>query len=72
MSQLHRIPVTTSPVSDKVSDKVSDYEPQLSDYKPQHPTLGAIAGLKQARDNTVDHLENYVEVNPFVEEERNK
>ena len=65
MSQLHRIPVTTSPVSDKVSDKVSD-------YKPQHPTLGAIAGLKQARDNTVDHLENYVEVNPFVEEERNK
>lgn len=68
MSQLHRTPVAAS-IEPVLEDKVSDEE---TDYEPQHPTLSAIAGLKQAQDNAADHLDSYVEVNPFVEEEQKK
>ena len=67
MSRLHRTNVTTTlePAFESESEEVEEEA-----YQPMHPTLAALAVANALKENKPDHLDNFVEVNPFEEEEK--
>ena len=69
MSRLHRTNVTTTlePSFEEDSTETKEQE-----YMPQHPTLAALEMAKALSETEKDHLDNFVEVNPFEEEETKK
>jgi len=62
MSRLQKNPAPTMVVSEEFDEKKEEEE-----YSPQHPTLAFHAELKLQVNP--DHLENYVEVQPFENKE---
>jgi hypothetical protein len=65
MSRLHRTNITTT-LEPKFDHEVEEEEV----YEPLHPTLEALALSKILKDTNKDHLDNFVEVNPFEKEEK--
>jgi len=67
MSRLHHTNVTTT-LEPKFDHEVEELEED--NYEPQHPTLEALTLSKILQNTPNDHLDNFVEVNPFEEEEK--
>lgn len=67
MSRLHRTNVTTT-LEPAFETESSDVEEEA--YEPMHPTLAALALANALKGKDEDHLDNFVEVNPFEEEEK--
>jgi hypothetical protein len=49
-----------------VEPEFSGEEEAFEEYQPQHPVLAFQA---QSQEPQKDHLEDYIEVNPFAEQE---
>ena len=60
MSRLQHTPPPTM-IEPEIFDEKSEVEEEA--YEPQHPTLAFHAKLKT--ETKPDHLENYVEVDPY-------
>jgi len=67
MSRLHRSNVTTTL---EPSFEEENTEHKEEEYTPLHPTLTALEMAKALSEVDKDHLDNFVEVNPFEEEEK--
>lgn len=67
MSRLHRTNVTTT-LEPAFETESLDAEEKA--YEPMHPTLAALALENALKEEEADHLDNFVEVNPFEEEEK--
>jgi len=67
MSHLHRTNVTTT-LEPTFEIESSDTEEEA--YEPMHPTLTALALADALKEKEEDHLDNFIEVNPFEEEEK--
>jgi len=65
MSRLHRSNITTT-LEPNFDHEVEEEEK----YEPQHPTLEALALSKILKNTSKDHLDDFVEVNPFEKEEK--
>lgn len=68
-SSLNMSYVRATPVSTIVEpESFEETEEKVEEYKPEHPMLQALDALRSKHDAKEDHLEKYVEVDPYEKE----
>lgn len=65
MSRIQKKPAPTM-IEPEAFDE-EEHMVEEEQYSPQHPALAFHAELKAAQENKEDHLENYVEVDPYAD-----
>lgn len=51
------------------TESFEETEQKVEEYKPEHPMLQALDAIRSKQSEKEDHLENYVEVDPFEKKE---
>lgn len=49
------------------TESFEETEQKVEEYKPEHPMLQALDAIRSQQVEKADHLENYVEVDPYEE-----